>query len=161
MFKPQNAPKAPETVRLTPTPISVVKTPAIINTASGGLIKPDNFDTGLIHFVSRIPYTWIFPRVYGVIHHGGSGTTHLALKYGCATMIIPHIIDQFVWNKIVSDTGAGPKGIDIGKIDTKNLESKILDLMNNDDYKKKAGQIRDQMNKEDLKEKLYNLIIRK
>lgn len=137
------------------------KIPAIINTASGGLTKPDNFDTGLIHFVSRIPYTWIFPRVYGVIHHGGSGTTHLALKYGCATMIIPHIIDQFVWNKIVSDIGAGPKGIDIGKINTKNLEPRVLDLMNNENYKKIAGQIRDQMEKEDLKEKLYNLIISK
>ncbi len=135
------------------------KIPAIINTASGGLIKPDNFDSGLIHFVSRIPYTWIFPKVYGVIHHGGSGTTHLALKYGCVTMIIPHIIDQFVWNKIVSDIGAGPKGIDIGKINTKNLEPRVLDLMNNDNYKNIAGNIRDQMDKENLKEKLYNLII--
>jgi len=135
------------------------KIPAIINTASGGLIKPENFESELIHFVSQVPYDWIFPKIYGVIHHGGSGTTHLALKYGCATMIIPHIIDQFVWNKIVSDIGAGPKGIEISKINTKNFESKVLDLMNNDGYKKRAEQIRDKMDKEDLKEELYNLII--
>ncbi|MCK4344867.1 MAG: glycosyltransferase family 1 protein, partial [Bacteroidales bacterium] len=64
------------------------KIPALINTASGGLTKLDKFDAELIHFVSRIPYDWIFPKIYGVIHHGGSGTTHMALKYGCATMII-------------------------------------------------------------------------
>jgi sterol 3beta-glucosyltransferase len=135
------------------------KIPAIINTASGGLAKPDKFNSVLIHFVSQIPYEWIFPKIYGVIHHGGSGTTHLALKYGCATMIIPHIIDQFVWNKIISDMGVGPKGIKIGKINPKNLEPKILDLVNNTDYKKKAEQIGNQMNIEDFKEILYNSIM--
>ena len=70
------------------------KIPAIINTASRGLVKSEKYDSNLIHFVSRIPYDWILPKIYGVIHHGGSGTTHLGLKYGCATMVIPHIIDQ-------------------------------------------------------------------
>ena len=135
------------------------KIPAIINTASGGLAKPDRFNFELIHFVSQIPYEWIFPKTYGVIHHGGSGTTHLALKNGCATMIIPHIIDQFVWNNIISDLGVGPKGIKIGKINTKNLEPKILDLLNNTDYKKKSEQIGNQMDKEDFKEELYNSIV--
>jgi len=135
------------------------KIPAIINTASGGLVKPDKFDSGLIHFVSQIPYDWIFPKIYGIIHHGGSGTVHLALKYGCATMIIPHIIDQFVWNKIIYNMGAGPKGIKIGKITTRNLEPKILELVNNSSFKKKAEQIGSQMEKEDFREDLYNSIV--
>ncbi len=135
------------------------KIPALINTASGGLIKPDKFDSELLHFVSRIPYDWIFPKIYGVIHHGGSGTTHLALKYGCATMIIPHIIDQFVWNKIINNMGVGPKGIKIGKITTKNLEPKILELVNNTSFKKKAEKVASQMEKEDFREELYNSIV--
>jgi sterol 3beta-glucosyltransferase len=135
------------------------KIPAIINTASGGLVKPDRYDSELLHFVSRIPYHWIFPKIYGVIHHGGSGTTHLALKYGCATMIIPHIIDQFVWNKIIYDMGAGPKGVKVGKITKKNLELKILELVNNTSFKKKAEQVANQIKKEDFKEELYNSIV--
>jgi sterol 3beta-glucosyltransferase len=135
------------------------KIPAIINIASAGLVKPDNFDSEHIHFVSQIPYDWILQKTYGVIHHGGSGTTHLTLKYGCAMMIIPHIIDQFVWNKIAYDKGVGPKGIKIGKINTDNLEPKILDLINNSDYKVKAEQIKNQMKKEDYKEELYNSIM--
>ena len=135
------------------------KIPAIINTASGGLIKPDKFDSELIHFVSQIPYDWIFPKIYGVIHHGGSGTTHMALKYGCATMIIPHIIDQFVWNKIINSMGVGPKGIRIDKITTKNLEPKFLELVSNNDFKKKAEQVSSQMSKEDFREELYNAIM--
>jgi sterol 3beta-glucosyltransferase len=135
------------------------KIPAIINTASGGLIKPDKFDSELLHFVPQIPYDWIFPKIYGVIHHGGSGTTHLALKYGCATMIIPHIIDQFVWNKIIYDMGAGPKGVKVGKITTKNLEPKILELVNNSSYKNKAKQVASQMEKENFREEIIKKIV--
>jgi len=135
------------------------KIPAIINTASGGLIKPDKFNSELIHFVSQIPYAWIFPKMYGIIHHGGSGTTHMSLKYGCATMIIPHIIDQFVWNKIINKKGVGPKGIRINKISTINLEPKILELVNNNSFKIKAEQLSHQMKKEDFREELYSSIV--
>ena len=133
--------------------------PALVNTASGGLIKPDKSDDELIHFVSQIPYDWIFPKIYGVIHHGGSGTTHTALKCGCATMIIPHIIDQFVWNKIINKMGVGPKGIRIDKITTKNLEPKILEIVNNSSFKKNAEQVANQMKKENFREELYNSIV--
>jgi UDP:flavonoid glycosyltransferase YjiC (YdhE family) len=135
------------------------KIPAIINCASGGLVKPDNFHSELIHFTSGIPYDRILSKIYGVIHHGGSGTTHLALKYGCATMIIPHIIDQFVWNNIVYEKGAGPRGIRIGRITVKNLEPKILELMNNPSFKLKAEQVATRMSKESFKEELYNSIV--
>lgn len=133
--------------------------PAIINTAAGGLIKPAEYSRELLCFVSQIPYEWIFPKVYAVIHHGGSGTTHQALKHGCATMIIPHIIDQFVWNQIVSELGAGPKGVNIGKLSAGKLEPLLLDLYKNRDYKERAEQLGKQMRSEDLKDELYRYLI--
>jgi len=135
------------------------KIPAIINTASGGLVRPDTKAPEWLHFISHIPYDWIFPKVYGVIHHGGSGTTHLALKYGCATLIIPHIIDQFVWDRIVSGLGAGPGGVKITRINPGNLEPKILELIKDDTFKKKAEQLARQMEGEDFREALYNAIV--
>jgi UDP:flavonoid glycosyltransferase YjiC (YdhE family) len=134
------------------------KIPAIINTASGGLVRPGQFEPEWIHFVSHIPYDWIFPKMYGVIHHGGSGTTHMGLKYGCVTMVIPHIIDQFVWNKIICEKGLGPKGIKVGKITTKRLEPKIIDLIKNSSYKEKARLVSSQMENEDFTEELYRTI---
>ena len=133
--------------------------PAIINTASGGLIKPLKYNTKLFHFVKQVPYDWIFPKIYAVIHHGGSGTTHTAIKHGCATMIIPHIIDQYAWNNLVSELGIGPKGIAISKIKSKNLEPKILDLYRNKSYKTKVSEISKKMKAEDFKERLYETII--
>jgi UDP:flavonoid glycosyltransferase YjiC (YdhE family) len=133
--------------------------PAIINRASGGLAKPEKHDASLIHFVERIPYEWAFPKMYAVIHHGGSGTTHLALKFGCATLIIPHILDQFVWNRIISEKGAGPRGIKASKINTRNLEPRMLALMNDPSYKDRAEQLASQMEKEDFREDLYRYIV--
>jgi len=137
------------------------KIPAIINTASGGLVKSDKFNSELIYFVSQVPYHWIFPKMYAVIHHGGAGTTHLAIKYGCATMIIPHFMDQFVWDKIISELGAGPKGVKISRITNKNLEPKILKLLNNRSFKEKSAKIGNQMKKEDFVDELYKTIIEK
>ncbi|MFC2132341.1 glycosyltransferase [Bacteroidota bacterium] len=135
------------------------KIAAIINTASGGLVKPDNFNSELIYFVSQIPYDWVFPKMYAIIHHGGSGTTHLALKYGCATLIIPHFIDQFIWDKIISELGLGPKGIKISRITNKNLEPKVLELLRNKSFKESGERIGSQLGNEDYKEELYNTII--
>ena len=135
------------------------KIAAIINTASGGLVKPDNFNSDLIYFVSQIPYDWVFPKMYAVIHHGGSGTTHLALKYGCTTLIIPHFVDQFIWDEIISELGLGPKGIKISRITHKNLEPKILELLRNKSFKQRSEKIGSQLGKEDYKEELYNTII--
>lgn len=135
------------------------KIPAIINTASGGLVKPDKFNSEMIYFVSQISYDWIFPKMYAVIQHGGAGTTHLAIKYGCAVMIIPHFMDQFVWDKIISDLGVGPKGVKISRITNRNLEPKVLELLNNRSFKEKSIKIGNQMKTEDFEDELYKTII--
>lgn len=136
------------------------KIPAIINTSSGGLKEPGTYNRELFYFTSGIPYEWIFPKVYGVIHHGGSGTTHMAVKYGCASLIIPHIIDQFVWNEILNEKGVGPKGIKIGRITEKNLEPLILDLVYCIHYREKAQKLALQMAQEKyLEEELCRSIL--
>lgn len=134
------------------------KIPAIINTSSGGLLQPERFTSEHIHFVSSIPYEKILPKMYAIVHHGGSGTTHMAMKYGCASLIVPHIIDQFMWNDLLSKKGAGPKGPSISKMSTATLEDKILDLWNNPSYKSKAEEIAQEMSKEDFREEVYRTV---
>ena len=132
--------------------------PAIINTAAGGLEAPTNYNTSLFHFVPTVPYDWIFPKVYAVMHHGGSGTTHLGLKNGCPTLIIPHIIDQFAWNRINNELGTGPRGPKIGKLSMKTLEPLVIGLMNNSAYKERATELASEMGKEDYGDKLVSSI---
>ena len=135
------------------------KIPAIINTASGGLVKLNNYDTTRFYFVNSIPYDWLFPKLYAIIHHGGSGTTHTAIKYGCASLIIPHIIDQYVWNKIVARKGLGPLGVDVSRITVKKIEPKIIDLYTNKSYKVKAEKLGREMQNESFKEEICKTIV--
>ena len=132
--------------------------PAIINTSWGGLEEmsepPEN-----ILFVNNIPYDWVFSKMYAIIHHGGSGTTHTALKHACPSLIVPHILDQFYWSKTITGLHLGPEGISIKNLDAKTFERKLLDLMNNPSYKNNAIIISEKMKTENDIDKLYNMII--
>ena len=73
-------------------------------------------------------------------------------------MIIPHIIDQFLWNDVVHKLGAGPKGQSIGKVNKDRLAKDIKDLWSNPSYKAQAEQIAAQMKTEDFSKQLRQLI---
>ena len=133
--------------------------PAIMSTGVGGLSEPEGYDSKLIFFVKQIPHDWLMPKIYAVIHHGGSGTTHMALKYGCPSMIIPHLTDQYLWNDLVSGLGAGPKGIAAAKLTEQKLEPRILDLIHNSSYKSAALRISKAMEKEDFTQQLCRTIV--
>ncbi len=135
------------------------KIPTIINTSWGGLEKRENAPEH-VHFVNSIPYDWIFPKVYGVMHHGGSGTTHTALKYGCANLIIPHIVDQFYWNRNLAEKELAPLGISINKLTSENLESRLLSMWNNPKFKQNAEEFSQKMALENDEQKYYEELTR-
>ncbi|MBT8185855.1 MAG: glycosyltransferase [Eudoraea sp.] len=133
--------------------------PAIINTAGGGLVEFEDYDPTLLHFVNRIPYDYILPKTYGIVHHGGSGTSHMAVKNGCVSLIIPHIIDQFFWNKLLSSKGVGPKGPSITHINAKNMGPLLSAIWSDTVYKKNAEELASAMAKEDFKGMLTDFIL--
>ena len=96
-----------------------------------------------------------------MIHHGGAGTTHSALRFGCASLIIPHFIDQFFWAKKVVGLGAGPKGVSIKQLNAENFEPILLELWNNKAYKQKAEWTAAQLSQEGDIEGLMELILSK
>ena len=134
--------------------------PTIINTAAGGLLQIKEFEPKKnLFFTKQIPYEWILKRVHAVVHHGGSGTTHLALKYGCPTLIIPHIIDQFGWNRLIHEIGAGPKGTSIKKLTPEKFKELLIDLIENEAYKKASNLIGLKMKEEKFDAELYDFIM--
>ncbi len=143
-FGSMNNPDPEGKTRLLTDLLAKHRIPTVINTAAGGLVNLSTLDPELFHIVERVPYDWLLPQVYGVIHHGGSGTTHLAAKYGCVSMIIPHIVDQFLWNKIVANSGMGPSGIGVSKLKP-SIEDSIVDLYQNPKYKTAALNISAEM----------------
>lgn len=105
-----------------------LKLAILVNTSWGG-IELDITPPKNVFVVSDIPYDWLFERVAAVIHHGGSGTTHSALRFNKPQLIIPHIADQFLWNKLIYKTRRGPLGFPVKRFSKTLLKEKIKELL--------------------------------
>ncbi|MBN3518983.1 glycosyltransferase family 1 protein [Algoriphagus lutimaris] len=126
--------------------------PTIVNLSWGGLEKI-NIDSDLIFYVNQIPYDWVLPKMYGMIHHGGSGTTHHAAINGCVQLIIPHIVDQYFCNRVILKRGLGPQGPSIHNITSYNFEKALLEFWNQKEFKTQANAVANRMISEALIEK--------
>ncbi|MBI9098820.1 MAG: glycosyltransferase family 1 protein, partial [Spirochaetaceae bacterium] len=58
--------------------------------------------------VQAVSHKWLFPRMAGIIHHGGAGTTAASLRAGVPQMIFPKTADQPFWGKKVHALGISP-----------------------------------------------------
>lgn len=105
--------------------------PVLINTSWGGIEIPAALPKWAF-VVKDIPYDWLFGQVRAVIHHGGSGTTHSALRFNLPQLIIPHIADQFMWSRLLQKSGLGVKGFAIKDFSEERLTRStqaLLDLV--------------------------------
>ncbi len=64
-------------------------------------------DPESVYMVDSVPFSWLFPRMATVVHHGGAGTTALGLRAGVPSIIIPFFADQPFWGYKVQKLGAG------------------------------------------------------
>jgi UDP:flavonoid glycosyltransferase YjiC (YdhE family) len=57
--------------------------------------------------VGDVSHWRLFPRLSGIVHHGGAGTTAAAARAGVPQVVVPHILDQFLLAKRVRDANLG------------------------------------------------------
>ena len=86
----------------------------VMNRSWGGLEPPKELPSHAF-VVDDVPFELLFPQVQAAIHHGGSGTTHSALRCGLPQAIVPHIADQYFWSRQVVKTRNGVEGFPIKK----------------------------------------------
>lgn len=101
--------------------------------------------SGNIHVIDSAPHSWLFPRVAGVAHHGGAGTTAAGLRAGRPTLVCPFIVDQPWWGRRVAALGAGPQPLAPKKWTVDTLAARLVDLANNAHYQTAAANIGDRI----------------
>ncbi|CAE7236194.1 UGT80A2 [Symbiodinium natans] len=109
--------------------------PVLLNAGWGGIRVSDGQLPSHAFIVNDIPYDWLFSRVRAVVHHGGSGTTHSALRFGKPQLLIPHISDQFLWMRLVNAAGFGPMGFPIKAFTKDAFRTKLTELLSGE-YRK-------------------------
>jgi len=114
---------------------------AILATGWGGLgrdVLPDAL-AGRVLLLEKAPHSWLFPRCAAIVHHGGAGTTHEALRWGKPSLVCPVFGDQPFWGARVHGIGAGPAPIGQKKLTPENLALALQEL-GNPAYREKAEQ---------------------
>lgn len=56
-------------------------------------VLPDLLPKGIL-VVGQVPFSKVFPRGAAIVHHGGIGTTALALRAGRPMLVVPRSFDQ-------------------------------------------------------------------
>jgi sterol 3beta-glucosyltransferase len=91
-----------------------------------------------VFHAGSIPHDWLLARASGLVHHGGFGTTSAGFRAGIPMLVIPHIIDQFIWGNKVAELGVGPKPIARPKLKIENMAA-ALRLMQSPEMRQKAA----------------------
>src|SRR5262249_33784090 len=86
---------------------------AVLVRGWGGLVRTARQDRshGDVFVIDDVPHDWLFPRLAGVVHHGGSGTTAAGLRAGLPTLAVPFGFDQFLWGRRLRALGVGPHAL--------------------------------------------------
>jgi sterol 3beta-glucosyltransferase len=114
---------------------------------------PDN----VIH-IGSVPHTWLLPQACAFIHHGGFGSTAAAFQAGIPALVIPHIIDQFVWGQKVHELRVGVAPIPRKKIDEENFTKALAQLVNDSKLQENAAVLGEQIRAEKGLETAVRLI---
>lgn len=115
---------AAQTAELVLTAIRQINIRGIVQGWNDHFIGKD-LGQNILH-VGSVPHTWLFDQAVAVVHHGGFGTSASAFAAGIPQLIIPHIIDQFVWGNLVYEKSVGPKPIARSKLTSENLALSLL-----------------------------------
>jgi UDP:flavonoid glycosyltransferase YjiC (YdhE family) len=109
-------------------------------------------------FVDDIPYSWLFPRMAAVVHHGGAGTTAAALRAGVPSIIMPVDFDQFGWAQRVEDLGVGLRGDKLEKLTAENLAKLISVAVGDESMRARATALGERIRSEDGISKAVEII---
>lgn len=94
-----------------------------------------------IFYGGSIPHSWLLPQTACLVHHGGFGTTAAGLRAGIPAVVIPQIIDQFIWGRRVHELGAGPQPISRSKLTGERLASALERALGEDEMRDKAAAV--------------------
>jgi sterol 3beta-glucosyltransferase len=98
--------------------------------------------------IGDTPHDWLFPRVSMVVHHGGAGTSHSAVRAGVPSVVIPFAGDQFFWADCLRRAGVAPPPV-AAKDMTASALARAIALVESAGMRSRAGTVAEAMKAED------------
>jgi len=99
--------------------------------------------------VGFIPHDWLFPRLAGIVTHGGAGTTAAALRAGVPVIVVPFLMDQFYWGRRIFELGVGPRPTPFKRLTSERLAAAISTVVNDSAMRERAVTLGTKIHSED------------
>jgi sterol 3beta-glucosyltransferase len=99
--------------------------------------------------VDSVPFSWLFPRVAAIVHHGGAGTTAAGLRAGVPSVVIPFFGDQPFWGQRVAELGVGPEPVPRKKLTVERLGQAIQKALTDQTMRQRAAHLGSKIQAED------------
>ena len=139
--------QAEATTRLVIEAVQLAGVRAVLASGWGGLQASHVPET--IHMLEQAPHDWLFPRMAGVVHHGGAGTTAAGLRAGVPCLAVPHFGDQYFWGRRIAALGAGPLPLARRKLTAPALAERLRQLVETPAYASRAATLGQAIHLED------------
>jgi len=139
--------KPEETADLILAALARTRQRAIILAGWGGLRRVAAPDS--VFMLDAAPFSWLFPRVAAVVHHGGAGTTAAGLRAGAASVVIPFFGDQPYWGQRVAELGVGPAPIPRQRLTVARLAQALEEAVGNSQMRQRAAELGARIRAED------------
>lgn len=101
-----------------------------------------------IYRISAAPHPKIFPLCAAVVHHGGAGTTQTATLCGCPSVVVAHIVDQYLWGQELTRLRIAPNLLDRRRVTPEQLGRAIRQVLDSPDMAENAGKLGEQLHAE-------------
>jgi UDP:flavonoid glycosyltransferase YjiC (YdhE family) len=95
------------------------------------------------------PYSWLFPRMSAVVHHGGSGTTAAGLRAGIPGLVASFTFDQGFWGRRLAQLRVGLPPIPFRRLTDSRLAEALDRLTTDANMKARAAEIGRKIRAED------------
>lgn len=94
----------------------------------------------LVCTIDPLPHDALFPRLAGVIHHGGAGTTAAAMHAGVPSVAVPAAFDQHYHARRLHALGVGPAPVPLHALTVHRLAG-LITAVGSERYAKRAAHV--------------------
>ncbi len=98
-----------------------------------------------VFVTGAVPHASLFPRCSAIVHHGGSGTTHTAARAGVPQVVVPHVLDQFYFERRLNALGVAPPGIPRWQLTTARLVETLRAVLEAEVVAERARELGDRL----------------
>ncbi|AKI98991.1 vancomycin aglycone glucosyltransferase [Archangium gephyra] len=93
-----------------------------------------------VQVVGPLSHGALFPRLAGIVHHGGAGTTAASTRAGVPQLVVPHMLDQFMNARYVHTAGIG-LSLSRNRLGVERLASALLRLREDPALRARAAHV--------------------